>query len=105
MDRNEIPRETRWYRRVTDDRLLNVLGIDEDGEAIDEQFDAGDIDAIGFDEWSHSDLELVHLPKDPRQAFGDLENDGLGYSQARSEGERWGMRQTAARGSLRRSEP
>jgi hypothetical protein len=104
MDRNEIPRETSWYRRVADDALLKVIAIDEDGEAIDVQYENGDIDAISFDEWSGSDLQLVQSPKDPRQAFDDLDKDDLGYSQARSEGERRGMRQTAARSAARRSE-
>lgn len=103
MERNELPRETSWYRRVSDDQLLKVIAIDEDGEAIDVQYENGDIEAISLDEWSGSEMDLVQSPKDPREAFDDVDKDDLGYSQARSEGELRGVRQTAARGTTRRS--
>ncbi len=47
MDTNLLPRETGWYRRVRDDRLLKVIAFDEGGEAIDVQYENGDVEAIG----------------------------------------------------------
>lgn len=58
------PKVGRWYRRLDDDELFKVVGIDEDDGLIEIRDTDGELEELDATEWVELDLELAEAPED-----------------------------------------
>lgn len=79
--RNELdPIVDQWYQHRDKGELMRVIAVDQAASIIEIQDFAGDIEAIDFDSWHETNLELAEAPEDWTGPYDDIETDDLGYS-------------------------
>lgn len=69
-----------WYRRLDENQLFTVVGIDEDSGLIEIQYFDGDLSEIDTSLWAELELEAAAEPEDWTGPMDDIEKDDLGYS-------------------------
>ena len=72
------PKLGRWYRRLDDETLFKVAGIDEDDGLIEIKTADGEIEELDSTEWVELDLETAEAPEDyvdPDEADDDDDDD------------------------------
>lgn len=69
-----------WYQDVTSGRSFRVVAIDEDNDAINVQFEDGDIGEYDFNSWYDSNFTSTDAPEDWSAPFGGVEVDDLNYT-------------------------
>ncbi len=72
-----------WYRNLENRTCLEVVALDEDGRTVEVQYQDGDVEEIDLDTWYELVLEAVDAPEDWAGAFDELDEEDLGYSDAR----------------------
>lgn len=78
-----------WYRRLDENQLFTVVGIDEDSGLIEIQYFDGDLSEIDTSLWSELELETAAEPEDWTGPMDDIEKDDLGYSDAETGSADW----------------
>jgi uncharacterized protein DUF6763 len=58
------PKVGRWYRRLDDEQLFKVVGIDEDDGLVEIRTTDGEIEELDATEWVELDLEGAEAPED-----------------------------------------
>jgi hypothetical protein len=58
------PKVGRWYRRLDDEQLFKVIGIDEDDGLIEIKTVDGETEELDSTEWVELDLETAEAPED-----------------------------------------
>jgi hypothetical protein len=58
------PKVGRWYRRIDDEQLFKVKGIDEDDGLIEIKTVDGEVEELDSAEWVELDLEAAEAPED-----------------------------------------
>src|SRR5262245_20676112 len=58
------PKVGRWYRRLDDEQLFNVVSIDECEGLVEIKPVDGDIEELDSTEWVELDLEAAEAPED-----------------------------------------
>ena len=93
MDNYIDPAIGRWYQRVRDGRLFQVVAVDDDEELVEWQDFDGGIGEVSLDEWKSWDIEVTAAPEDWTGAIDEIQRGDLDYSEIRSEGEERGIDQ------------
>ena len=93
MDNDIDPAIGRWYQRVRDGRLFQVVAVDDDEELVEWQDFDGGIGEVSLDEWHTWDIEVTAAPEDWTGAIDEIQRGDLDYSEIRSEGEERGIDQ------------
>ena len=93
MDNDIDPAIGRWYQRVRDGRLFQVVAVDDDEELVEWQDFDGGIGEVSLDEWHTWDIEVTAAPEDWTGAIDEIRRGDLDYSEIRSEGEERGIDQ------------
>ncbi len=78
-----------WYRRLDENQLFTVVGIDEDSGLIEIQYFDGDLSEIDTSLWAELELEAAAEPEDWTGPMDDIERDDLGYSDTETSGADW----------------
>jgi len=79
MSSQHFPIVSNWYRD-SEDRLFEVVALDDDDNLIEIQYFGGDIDELEYDAWYGLQAETVPSPEDWTGSYDDMEADDLGYS-------------------------
>lgn len=58
------PKVGRWYRRLDDEQLFKVVGIDEDEGLVEIKTADGELEELDSTEWVELDLEAAEAPED-----------------------------------------
>lgn len=58
------PKVGRWYRRLDDEQLFKVVGIDEDDGLVEIRMADGETEELDSTEWVELDLEAADAPED-----------------------------------------
>lgn len=67
-----------WYQDQIDDRLFEVVAVDEEADSIDIQYFEGEIQEFDLDTWENLELENAEPPEDWTGAYEvDGEDDGV----------------------------
>lgn len=67
-----------WYRQIDKGQLFRVVGIDEDEDLIEIQFEDGEHEEFDSESWFEMDLETTEAPedwKDPDEGEEDDDED------------------------------
>ncbi len=93
MDNDIDPAIGRWYQRLRDGRLFQVVAVDDDEDLVEWQDFDGGIGEVSLDEWRSWDIEVTAAPEDWTGSFDEIRRGDLDYSEIRSEGEERGIDQ------------
>lgn len=74
------PQLGEWYLDPQDELRFQVVAIDEDNDAIEIQYDDGDVDELDFNTWYASAYEPAAPPEDYAQ-YDRLEEGDSGYTE------------------------
>ena len=66
-----------WYRRLDENQLFTVVGIDEDSGLIEIQYFDGDLSEIDTSLWAELELEAAAEPED--WGYSDTETSGADW--------------------------
>lgn len=91
MDNDIDPAIGRWYQRVRDGRLFQVVAVDDDEELVEWQDFDGGIGEVSLDEFRSWDVEVTAAPEDWTGPLDEVRRGDLDYSEIRSEGEERGF--------------
>ncbi|HEX2139524.1 MAG TPA: DUF6763 family protein [Woeseiaceae bacterium] len=91
MDNDIDPAIGRWYQRMRDGRLFQVVAVDDDEELVEWQDFDGGIGEVSLDEWHSWDIEVTAAPEDWTGPLDEIQRGDLDYSEIRSEGEERGI--------------
>jgi DnaK suppressor protein len=91
MDNDIDPAIGRWYQRVRDGRLFQVVAVDDDEELVEWQDFDGGIGEVSLDEFHSWDIEVTAAPEDWTGPLDEIQRGDLDYSEIRSEGEERGI--------------
>lgn len=91
MDNDIDPAIGRWYQRVRDGRLFQVVAVDDDEELVEWQDFDGGIGEVSLDEFRSWDIEVTAAPEDWTGPLDEVRRGDLDYSEIRSEGEERGF--------------
>ena len=69
-----------WYKDVENDLTFVVVAIEDSGDTIEVQYANGDISEFDKDSWYGSTFDFIETPEDWSAAYGQIENEDLGYS-------------------------
>jgi hypothetical protein len=67
------PKLGRWYRRIDDEQVFKVVGIDEDDGIVEIKTADGNVEELDSTEWIELDLEMAEPPEDYVEP--DVEDD------------------------------
>ena len=81
------PKVGRWYRRLDDEQLFKVIGIDEDDGLVEIRMTDGETEELDSTEWVELDLEAAEAPEDYIDPDEDEDEDEEEV-EAEEEGER-----------------
>ena len=93
MNNDIDPSIGRWYQRLRDGRLFQVVAVDDDEDLVEWQDFDGGIGEVSLDEWHTWDIEVTAAPEDWTGAIDEIQRGDLDYSEIRSEGEERGIDQ------------
>ncbi|HET6628794.1 MAG TPA: DUF6763 family protein [Woeseiaceae bacterium] len=91
MDNDIDPAIGRWYQRVRDGRLFQVVAVDDQEDLVEWQDFDGGIGEVSLDEWNSWDIEVTAAPEDWTGSIDEIRRGDLDYSEIRSEGEERGI--------------
>jgi hypothetical protein len=63
VSRDKEPVRGQWYDNLEENETFRVLGIDEDSELVEIEYEDGDIEEIDIDTWHELDLETTVAPE------------------------------------------
>lgn len=69
----------RWYHNRSNDLRFMVLALDADDEAVEIQYDDGEVEAFPLAEWYQSPMEPSEAPEDPRPVMDVTGTDEWDY--------------------------
>lgn len=81
MEEHPEPLIGQWYRSIEDERIFEVVAIDENESTIEIQYFESEIGEIDLDTWYEIPLESIAEPEDWTGPFDDLETDDLGDTE------------------------
>ena len=84
-----IPRVGSWYRNQEDDRLFEIVAMDEDDGTIEIQYFESEIEELDMDTWAELELELTAAPEDWSGPYDDLVSDDMGDTEDVRHPENW----------------
>ncbi len=93
MDNDIDPAIGRWYQRMEDGRLFQVVAVDDDEATVEWQDFDGGIGELSLDEWRTWDVRVTAAPEDWTGSIDEIQRGDLDYSEIRSEGEERGIDQ------------
>jgi len=79
MSSQHFPIVGNWYKDA-EDRLFEVVALDDEDNLIEIQYFGGDIDQLEYDVWYGLMAETVPPPDDWTGPYDEIEPDDLGYS-------------------------
>ena len=83
------PEVGEWYQNLEDDRLFEVIAIDEEDETIEIQYFESDLQGLDFDTWEELDLAIGSPPEDWTGPYDDLSLDDLGDTEENRSSPNW----------------
>ena len=83
------PEVGEWYQNVEDDRLFEVIAVDEDDETIEIQYFESDLEEFDFDTWAELELVRGSPPEDWTGPYDDLSLDDLGDTEENRSSASW----------------
>lgn len=89
MDEHPEPAIGQWYRNQEDNRIFEVVALDEDEGTIEVQYFESEIEEIDLDTWYEIPLENIAEPEDWSGPYDDLEADDFGDTEIVRQSEQW----------------
>lgn len=83
------PRVGNWYRNLEDDRMFEVVAMDEDDGTIEIQYFESEIEELDMDTWDELELEITAAPEDWSGPYDDLVSDDMGDTEEPQHPENW----------------
>ena len=80
MPKQSFPELQGWYQDVGSDRSFQVVAMDKDNDAIDIQYEDGDIAELDYSSWWESGFMPIQPPEDWTAPYDEMEIDDLGYT-------------------------
>ena len=84
-----IPKVGSWYRNLEDDRLFEIVAMDEDDGTIEIQYFESEIEELDTETWDELVLELTAPPEDWSGPYDDLVSDDMGDTEEIRHPENW----------------
>ena len=84
-----IPIIGNWYRNLEDNRLFEIVAMDEDDGTIEIQYFESEIEELDTDTWDELALELSAAPEDWTGPYDDLVSDDMGDTEEPQRPENW----------------
>lgn len=75
------PIEGEWYEDMERGRIFQVIELNKEDETVNIQYEDGELDEIGYEDWYEMDLENAEPPEDWTEVYDDIEKDDLGYTE------------------------
>ena len=89
MEEHPEPVIGQWYKSLEDERIFEVVAIDENESTIEIQYFESEIGDIDLDVWYEIPLETVAEPEDWTGPYDDLVDDDLGDTEIISHNDGW----------------
>ena len=89
MEEHPEPVIGQWYRSLEDERIFEVVAIDENESTIEIQYFESEIDEIDLDNWYEVPLEAISEPEDWSGPYDDLIADDLGDTENVRHNDAW----------------
>ena len=83
------PKVGNWYRNLEDDRLFEIVALDEDDGTIEIQYFESEIEELDMDTWDELALEVTAPPEDWSGPYDDLISDDMGDTEDPLRPENW----------------
>ena len=78
-----------WYRDMENERVFEVVAIDEDDGTVEIQYFESEIEEIDIDNWYELTLEMMAQPEDWSGPYDDLVGDDFGDTEEPMHPESW----------------
>ncbi len=76
-----LPKVGNWYRNLEDERLFEIVAMDEEDGSIEIQYFESEIEELDMDTWEELALESVAAPEDWSGPYDDLVQDDMGDTE------------------------
>ncbi len=83
------PKVGSWYRNLEDNRMFEIVAMDEDDGTIEIQYFESEIEELDTDTWEELALELTAAPEDWSGPYDDLVLDDMGDTEDALHPENW----------------
>lgn len=80
MSKQSYPALQEWYQDTDSGRSFQVVALDMDNDAIDIQYEDGDIAELDVASWWTSGFAPIQPPEDWTAPYDEMEIDDLGYT-------------------------
>lgn len=89
MDEHPEPVIGQWYRNIEDERIFEIVALDEDEGTIELQYFEGEIEECDLENWYEIPLLAIAEPEDWSGPYDGLLPDDLGDTESSQHSDGW----------------
>jgi len=78
-----------WYRDTDNDRVFEVVAVDDDDGTVEIQYFESEVEELDIDNWYEMTLEVMAQPEDWSGPYDDLISDDFGDTEEPMHPESW----------------